>query len=52
MAYLFKIRYKQDGDRKLIAETSIKAPNATSAKMKFVDQGYGTMMDIIEISES
>ena len=51
MVKVYNITYKQDGKRNRLAATSIKAQNPTRAKMKFVDQGYGVMFDIVEISE-
>ena len=45
----FTITYLEDGNRKRLKQMSVKAFCQTSAKTKFVDQGYGVLRDIIDI---
>ena len=51
MVFKFIITFKQDGDPKKPAQTTVNAHNSSSAKMKFVEQGYGLIADIIDIEQ-
>jgi len=46
----YEIIYK-NLDTGRLSRTYIKAKSFTSAKMKFTDQGYGPLVNIIEVNE-